>query len=1416
MGITVLGPVGVEGDAGDLGPRDRVVLAALALWPGEPVSTDRLADALWGERPPATGVKVIQGCVARLRKVLGAAAIETGHQGYRLTLPVEEVDAQRFERLVGRGRELLTLGEPERADHVLGEGLALWRGRPLVELEGWDPGRIEAARLQELRLDAQEVRLDAALRAGRYRDELAELQARVAEEPLRERRWALLALAQYQAGRQGEALRTLHGARTVLASELGVDPGPDLVALEEAILRQDPSLVAEVALPEPSTTCPYQGLVPYDVADAEAFFGRDADVAACLRRLAHAGVLAVVGPSGSGKSSLVRAGIAAALASDGRRVVVVTPGAHPRDALTALPDGGPAPVLVIDQCEEALAASNDAGEQSGFFAALAVHAERAGLVVALRADRIGELSAHPAFARLLEPGVYLLSAMGEDDLRAAIEGPAHQAGLLLEPGLVELLVREVEGEPGALPLLSHALRTTWERREGRTLTVAGYQATGGIRGAVAQSAEQLYDGVPVDERPLVRDLLLRLVAPSADGDPVRSRVPRRIVATDPAHEHLVEMLVAARLVTSDDGVVELAHEALVRAWPRLRDWLDDDVEGQRILRHLTGAADTWDAMGRPDSELYRGARLAGALDWRDRGHPDLTPAENAFLGAGRALTDAERHAAETRARQHARTNRRLRTLLAATAVFLVGSLVAGFVAVGQRDRAERAGDVATARELTAAANANVEVDPERSILLALEAVELARTDDGATVLPEAQAALHRAVTASRIELRVPGVGGRVDWSADGTVFVTEGPEGSGIVDLRDARTGESVRSFPGHDGDITDVAFNHDGTLLATTGTDGARIWDPATEELVHTLSGPGGDSDFGVSGPSFSRDGSLFAAAWPDDGVVKVVDLTTGRIVREVRSVATPNGTSFDPTGTRLAISSWEGPTAAVVDVASGDEMFALAGHLLYSIMDIAWSPDGESVATGAIDASVRVFDARTGRQRFAAFDTGGHVYSLDWSPDSARLVSGASDGTARMWLVTEGGARKVMTMSAQDSRKGITGVAFSPDGTRVLTGDAGIAAARVWDVGIAGDAEVANLPAVAITAGAVDFTSDGRRLVATSGSGSVAVWDAQSLTRVRTLGVPSGSSSAPAPDQARGYYAPLASGADVFSLDVSPDDRMVAVARFDGTVRVWDMETGRDAFTVDPGPALAPFMGVAWNPDSDLLAVLANDGSTGRVTVVDRSGRPVGVWQEEFGTVISGLTFSSDSEQVVATRFPVGSSDPDVGEIVTWDWRAGDVVPIIDDVSVGFSVASPTGHLVATATRVVGTPTGLSETVDVWDPSTGRRVATLVGNNSVLDLAFSADGSRLATGSQDGTVRVWDPSSGEQLLALRGHYNGAPFSVAFSPDGSRLASVGSEGVVRVWALDLDDLVEIAENELTRGLTDEECEQYLHRQRCS
>ncbi len=699
MGIAVLGPLEVDGQVNGLSPRDRVVLSALVVRAGDPSSTEALADVLWGDDLPQSWAKVVHGCVARLRKRLGAAAIESGAAGYRLTVNETEVDSRRFERLFENAREALAGGDPHRTSYLVQEALELWRGQALADLEEWGPGRVEAARLEGLRMDAEELRVEAETRAGRARDVLERARALVAEAPFRERRWALLAVALHQAGRQAEALAALKQARSMLVEQLGLDPGRELVELEEQLLRQDPPLDPVISR-DVSVTCPYRGLLPYGAEDADSFFGREADVAASLRKLRDARVLAVVGPSGIGKSSLVRAGVVASLVRSGAPVLVTTPGVRPIESLSGLRTRQ---TLVVDQAEEAVTTCENEEERERYFAALAAHAAAGGaLVLSMRTDHLGDLAPYPDMARLLEDGLYLLGPMSEPDLRSAVEGPARRAGLRLEAGLVDLLVRDVEGEPAALPLLSHVLRETWVRREGPTLTVAGYQATGGIRSAVAQSAEKLYDAMDAAQRARLRTLLLRLVMPTEDGDPVRARVPRSKVAADDEHQRLVEQLVKARLVSIDGDSVQIAHEALVRVWPRLRGWLDDDVDGQRIFRHLAGAADAWDAMGRPESELYRGARLARTAEWRDRADPDLNEAESAFLDASAALEASEVRAAETRLAEQRRVNRRLRGSLVGVGVLLILAMVAGLVAVRSADRADRERDLAAGeRDLAA-------------------------------------------------------------------------------------------------------------------------------------------------------------------------------------------------------------------------------------------------------------------------------------------------------------------------------------------------------------------------------------------------------------------------------------------------------------------------------------------------------------------------------------------------------------------------------------------------------------------------------------------------------------------------------------------------------------------------------------------
>ena len=696
--LRVLGPLEVDGAAEVLGPRDRVVVSALALRPGERVDAETLAEALWGEEPPASAAKVVQGCVSRLRKALGAGAIETVDGGYRVRYDELDIDRQQFEDQVERARGYLATRTPERAIPLLTNALALWRGPAFCELEDWMPGRLEAVRLGQLRLAAEEDLLQARLDCGDHAGVAADGTVLTGQQPFRERRWALLALAQYRGGRQADALGSIRSARRALGQELGLDPGSELVDLESRILAQDPGLATDHEARVADATCPWKGLAPYGDRDGDTFFGRDADIAACLARLGESPLLVVTGPSGSGKSSLVQAGLVPALRGSGAEVEVFTPGADGAMAMAAARSRRSGdPVLVIDQFEETFTLRG-ATFARPWLGDLARYAEEAAAVVlVVRGDHVAELGADAELARLTERGLHLVTPLSGDRLREAVEGPARVAGLRLEPGLVDLVVRDADGQPGALPLLSHALAETWQRREAGLLTVDGYRAAGGISDAVAASAERLYEGLSPDERGELRWLMLRLVSLSESGEPFRTPLPASVVpALSAVRRRLLDVLVRGRLVTSTDGGYDLAHEALVRAWPRLRLWLDEDRIGQQTRRHLAMAAAGWEALDRPEGELYRGARLGAALEWLERGQEPLDDAQRDFLAASQAVADDEVRRLADEARRQRRQNRRLRVLVVGATVLLVVAAAAGLVARDQGLAAQRSRDSARA------------------------------------------------------------------------------------------------------------------------------------------------------------------------------------------------------------------------------------------------------------------------------------------------------------------------------------------------------------------------------------------------------------------------------------------------------------------------------------------------------------------------------------------------------------------------------------------------------------------------------------------------------------------------------------------------------------------------------------------------
>src|SRR5262245_34047377 len=867
MDFRILGPLEVARDGAPLvlgAAQQRALLAVLVLHRGEVVSTDRLVDELWGERVPAAAAKTVQVYVSQLRKALGAGVIVTQGRGYRLAITPGQVDAVRFEALCAEGRRALAAGDATRARQRLCAALGLWRGEPLAEFTYEPFAQSEIARLREARLAAVEDRIDADLALGAGGELIGEIESLIAANPLAERLRGQLMLALYRAGRQADALAAYRQASEQLREELGLEPGRALQQLERAILGQDPALdgtgSAAALRGVPVGVCPFKGLAFFDRADAEYFCGRERLIADLLARLVESPLAGIVGSSGVGKSSLLRAGVLPALSagslpgSERWRQVLLRPGTHPNAELGRALAGGRlgdvagrlAPgarlVIAVDQLEELFTLCEHEGERAAFAGQLAAAAgdpgRRALVIVALRADFYGRLASHPQLAALVSASHVLAGPMDRGELARAIEQPAARAGLEVERPLVEALVSEVAGEPGGLPLLSTTLLQLWRARDGDALRYGSYRASGGVRGAVARLAEDAYHQLGEGEQPIARGLLLRL-ASGEDGTLARRRVPlgelERITGARPVLTSLTD----ARLLTVSDGEVELSHEALLREWPRYRTWLEEDRIGRRLHAHLTAAARDWDESNRDRGELYRGARLASALDWAAGHTGELNPAEQEFLEASRAAADRElreqreRADREAQARlREARARRRLRVVLACVIALLLLSAVAGAVALQQRGQARTAQRSAEARRLGALALS--EPDLDRSLLLAAAAVH---TDPSLETKGDLLSALLRSPHALA-EVRGNGHLWDLALSPDGRVL--SAGDNDGRVILWDARTMRRV-GIPLYAGYWTGwEAFSPDSRRLAVEvgAGSGARVVvvDLATRKVLLTL----------------------------------------------------------------------------------------------------------------------------------------------------------------------------------------------------------------------------------------------------------------------------------------------------------------------------------------------------------------------------------------------------------------------------------------------------------------------------------------------------------------------------------------------------------------------------------------------------
>jgi WD40 repeat protein/class 3 adenylate cyclase len=1272
--------------------------------------------------------------------------------------------------------------------------------------------------------------------------------------------------------------------------------------------------------------CPYKGLAAFEAQDAEYFFGREELVAELTARLAGTQFLAVVGPSGSGKSSVVRAGLlpavwGGALPGSGEwRTMVITPGARPlnelamrlsvlgddrvtamlqdleadhralelavRRALADEPDQVKL-LLVVDQFEEIFALCREEQERQQFIDALlyAVEAEEGRTVVVptIRADFYGRCADYPQLAAHMSDGL-LVGPMSEGEQRAAIERPAAVAGLSLEPGLADMILDDVAGEPGALPLLSHALLETFGRRRGATLTLSGYTASGGVAGAIAQTADTVYEGLEPEEQALARSIFLRLTELGEEGaqDTRRRVAPSELVRQEeeaPAVEALLRTLAGARLITTGggpvlsgaEGTVEVAHEALIREWPRLRGWLEEDREGLRIHRHLTDAAGEWQRLGREPGELYRGARLAAAGEWAQEQGAVLNPLEREFLAASRELEEreeAEREAqrqreleaaralateqerrAEEQAQAAGRLRRRALLLAGAMGVAVILAVLAFFAfrqatenasaaqvastqAVSERNAAEtaqalesdqRATAVAEgwaratsqalaedeararatqeaiavaeadarataqavaeeeraialdqkqttlARELAFASANSLDTNPERGLLLALEAVKAKR-------IVESTNAVHQALPELSVlrSLRTPGWVDDIDWNSDGTLIAMAGDLGDRIIlwDVANDRQAAEL-AFP-----VTtagkDVAFSPDDRLVAASGTTGKAdltLWDAKTGEVLHTwVSQPGTQASF---------------EGW------------SGEI-------------AFSPDGDRVAVANLDG-APQVLDVSSGAVVFRLEGHT--SVADsLAWSPDGSLIATGDNypDGEVIVWDAGTGRPLHVL--EAEQIYSVAFSPDGRKLAAVGDLGILHVWDAATGEE----LIAPESETSGYRAVAFSQDGERVYTGGQD-SSVRIWDASSGENLRIlaGHTGIVAALAFSPDFRS-----FASAGDDGCKFWD---LGPGKEL-----------------FVVPAAiSGA---GLTLSPDGLTLVVAGPGSTINRYDAQTGEKLqpfvdVELDEGMALVGVM--RFTPDGSTLVTSLSDGE---VLVFDYPSGELLMTLQGHGAVVLGMDVTSDGRYLVTSGFD--------SKAIVWD--LGD----------GTMVTEYTGHE-GWVLGVAFTPDdqrvlsgSMDKTVQVWEPLSGELLETITATGPIGTLQITPDGKYVLAAMIDGAANIWDAESWEIQRVFPAHPSGS-WGSALSADGTRWVTAGFEGSAKVWeipsgepvatlygyqgnvtvvdisadgkyvystcwgglahahVIHTDELLALAESRVSRSLTDEECQTYLHLEAC-
>jgi WD40 repeat protein len=1222
---------------------------------------------------------------------------------------------------------------------------------------------------------------------------------------------------------------------------------------------------------------PFKGLRAFNEADAENFFGRETLVQQLLARLGEGGdlnrFLGVIGPSGSGKSSVVRAGLIPALrrgglpGSENWFVVDMLPGKHPFEELEAsllrvavnppesllsqLKDGNrgllravhrilPADesielVLVIDQFEEVFTLVEEESERALLLDSLATavldERSRLRVIITLRADFTDKPLRYVDFGELINRRFEFVLPLTTDEVERAVAGPAQRVGLKLEKGLVSTIIRETGNQPGALPLLQYALSELFEKREGRILTNKAYREIGGVLGALGRSAEAIYANLNEAGQSTARQLFLRLVTLGEGTEDTRRRVLREELenlTTDSGRQSMVKGQLStvadqfgkARLLTFDrdpitrGATIEVAHEALLHEWSHLHEWLSENRADIRLQRQLAAMVNEWQNADRDASFVLTGTRLEQFEGWSANTSVALTQDEKAYLDASiaerdrresqerirqqrelenaRKLAETERQRAEEQTQSATELRKRSYYRTGAFAIVLVMAIAATFFG----RQAQNSSRLATSRELAAASISNLEVDPERSILLALKAVDITYTVDQ-TVLPEAEDALHRAVLASRAQLTLGP-------SKEQVVRAVYNPDGSQIatraasmVRVWDAKTGKELFQIPityspplelrlraarGWDN----VVYSLDGSQLASIDSDvsdesfiWAKIFDARSGQLVHQTKISMTRDEWVAS--DFTSDlGKVVVGSSQNIG--KIWDTRTGKLLVSLKgNQPSVLAVSFSADEKRMVTTSSDG-SATIWDAETGKELLNLCCHH-QPVYGAAFSPDGSKVATASGDQTAKIWDANTGKELVTLLGLVDQVTNVAFSPDGKQVAGTSFDHTTMVWNSETGDQLYRLTGHTdvvQDAR-------FSPDGKHIVTAS-NDGSAIVWDA--ESSHEMSEIAVAPIWRSSI--SQNGNRLATRESGSEFIVWDlAQRQPILR-------------------FTDTDAHQVDVMAtLAISADGKRIVYAT-GNSLCVWDVASGEQVLNLAPTDkdTQPSFVGVpSFSADGKRILGIFDypqvpTGVERHAVIWDSmSGAQLADFVVAKGNLIGGaIALSPDG-----TRLVVGDSSTAVR---LFDAKSGESLSEEHNDSFVVHVAiSPDGKQYAAAS--------LDGTAVIRDMATGKVLfPPLTQSATIYQLEYSPDGKYISTAGFDGVAKVWDANTGKELHTLQAS-SAQVRGAHFSADGTHLITTGMDGVIREYTLNIEELVELAKARLTRTWTADECQQYLHVATC-